>query len=131
MALPFGDDHLWTACERVKENEGCAGCDGVTVRHFAGSAHKRIPELRERVNAGVYRPLPLLKIIIEKHAKHRPVATLGARLGLGRVTCPSFASRSSARFSDHAPYTKGNFQFERTVTGWRARYPALNLRLKK
>ena len=26
-------------------------------------------------------------------------------------------------WANHAPYTKGNFQFERTVTGWRARYP--------
>src|SRR5438552_8631218 len=28
---------------------------------------------------------------------------------------------------DHAPYTKGNFQFERTVTGWRTRYAVLDL----
>jgi len=32
---------------------------------------------------------------------------------------------------NHAPYTKGNFQFERTVTGWRTRYPVLDLRLKR
>jgi hypothetical protein len=31
----------------------------------------------------------------------------------------------------HAPYTKGNFQFERTVKGWRTRYPVLDLRLKR
>src|SRR5205807_5502509 len=31
----------------------------------------------------------------------------------------------------HAPYTKGNFQFERTVAGWRTRYPLLDLRLKR
>jgi hypothetical protein len=31
----------------------------------------------------------------------------------------------------HSPYTKGNFQFERTVTGWRARYSVLDLRLKR
>lgn len=32
--------------------------------------------------------------------------------------------------SVHAPYIKGNFQFERTVTGWRTRYPLLDFRLK-
>jgi hypothetical protein len=32
---------------------------------------------------------------------------------------------------NHAPYTKGNFQFERTVTDWRARYAVLDLRLKR
>src|SRR5262245_20114497 len=36
----------------------------------------------------------------------------------------------AARRSGHAPYTKGNFQFERTVAGWRERYPLLDLRRK-
>jgi hypothetical protein len=31
---------------------------------------------------------------------------------------------------EHSPYAKGNFQFERVVTGWRAT-PILDLRLKK
>ena len=31
---------------------------------------------------------------------------------------------------DYAPYTKGNFQFERVVKGWR-NTPILDLRLKK
>ena len=30
----------------------------------------------------------------------------------------------------HAPYTKGNFEFERVVRGWRSSYPVLDLRLK-
>jgi hypothetical protein len=32
---------------------------------------------------------------------------------------------------DHAPYTKGNFEFERVVRGWRTSYPVLDLRLKR
>jgi hypothetical protein len=31
----------------------------------------------------------------------------------------------------HSPYTKGNFQLEQVVTGWRAKYSVLDLRLKK
>jgi hypothetical protein len=31
---------------------------------------------------------------------------------------------------NHAPYTKGNFQFERTVAGWRETYTLLDLRRK-
>jgi CRISP-associated protein Cas1 len=76
MALPFGDEHLWAAWERVQENEGCAGVDGVTVRQFADRAHKRLPELRERVNTGSYRPLPLLKILVEKRSGHSGTRTL-------------------------------------------------------
>ena len=33
--------------------------------------------------------------------------------------------------ADHSPYTKGNFQLEQMVTGWRAKYSVLDLRLKK
>jgi hypothetical protein len=33
--------------------------------------------------------------------------------------------------ANHAPYTKGNFQFERVITGWLTRFPMLDLRLKK
>jgi RNA-directed DNA polymerase len=38
--------------------------------------------------------------------------------------------RSSGR-RDHSPYTKGNFEFERVVTGWRGMYSVLDLRLKR
>jgi len=34
------------------------------------------------------------------------------------------------QWRDHAPYTKGNFQFERTVAEWRERYSLLDLRRK-
>jgi hypothetical protein len=30
----------------------------------------------------------------------------------------------------HSPYTKGNFQFERIITGWRAKYSVPDYRLK-
>jgi hypothetical protein len=33
--------------------------------------------------------------------------------------------------NQHSPYTKGNFQLEEVVTGWRAKYSVLDLRLKK
>src|SRR6202521_6248271 len=32
---------------------------------------------------------------------------------------------------NHSPYTKGNFEFERVVRGWRASRPVLDLRLKR
>jgi hypothetical protein len=33
--------------------------------------------------------------------------------------------------ADHTPYTKGNFEFERVVRGWRTSYAVLDLRLKR
>jgi hypothetical protein len=37
----------------------------------------------------------------------------------------------AAGSSGHAPYTKGNFEFERIVTGWRGIHTVLDLRLKR
>ena len=62
----------------------------------------------------------------------------GMRRGRNRRSRPEDAHdrgqgqrpRHPAGFSDHSPYAKGNFQFERVVTGWRAT-PVLDLRLKK
>jgi hypothetical protein len=34
------------------------------------------------------------------------------------------------KWDHHAAYTKGNFQFERTVAGWQERYTLLDLRRK-
>ncbi len=66
MPLPFGAEQLWEAWERVQENAGCAGCDGVTVQHFARNAAVRLSGLLERVLQGEYRPYPLLEIVAEK-----------------------------------------------------------------
>ena len=60
MPLPFTVEQLWEAWERVRENEGCAGADGVTVARFAERGHRLLPRLLERVNDGSYRPFPLL-----------------------------------------------------------------------
>jgi hypothetical protein len=34
-------------------------------------------------------------------------------------------------YRSHSPYTKGNFEFERVVRGWRSSVPVLDLRLKR
>ena len=62
----FPDALLWEAWERVQENEGCAGANGVTIAHFARSAARNIERLMERVEQGTYRTFPLLTIVVEK-----------------------------------------------------------------
>ncbi|MBS1874701.1 MAG: CRISPR-associated endonuclease Cas1 [Acidobacteria bacterium] len=64
--LPFGVEQLAEAQERVVENAGCAGADGVTVEMFARRSAKVLPELLDRVARGAYRPFPLLEIQVEK-----------------------------------------------------------------
>src|SRR5438045_4054173 len=65
-ALPFGEEELWKAWERVQENKGCAGADGVSVPQFAHRANRAIPALLHRAQSGAYRAFPLLKIVVEK-----------------------------------------------------------------
>ena len=65
-AVPLSVGDLWLAWERVQENAGCAGADGVTVAQFGHRAARAIPALLQRVAEERYRPYPLLKIVVEK-----------------------------------------------------------------
>jgi retron-type reverse transcriptase len=66
MAVVFRLEELERAWERVEDNGGCAGVDGVTVEDFARRAGKALDELLEELAEDAYRPLPLLKILVEK-----------------------------------------------------------------
>ena len=100
MPLPFTCEQLWDAWERVRENEGCAGCDGVTVAHFAQRAHRALPRLYERVNEGVYRPFPLLKIVVEKHPGSAATRTLLVPTVADRVLQTAVARHLSRSFEE-------------------------------
>jgi len=65
--LPLTPSDLFSAWERVQENAGCAGADGLTVLQFSRTAARRIPALFDRLANSAYRPWPLLKILVEKH----------------------------------------------------------------
>jgi len=59
-------EELLAAWERVQENDGCAGADGVTIQRFSSDAPARIERLLNLVANHQYRPFPLLQIIVEK-----------------------------------------------------------------
>jgi retron-type reverse transcriptase len=62
----FSIEELAEAWERVRDNHGCAGVDGITVDDFDKGEEGRLAELGKRVREGTYRPLPLMKIVVEK-----------------------------------------------------------------
>jgi len=66
MAADLSYDELHDAWLRVQENEGCAGVDGVTLDLFARRAEANLRGLSEALRNGSYRPLPLLRILVEK-----------------------------------------------------------------
>lgn len=93
-------EQLWDAWERVRENDGCAGADGVTVAQFAGRAHRALPRLLERANDGAYRPFPLLKIVIEKRPNSTATRTLLVPAVRDRVLQTAVARHLSRSFEE-------------------------------
>ncbi len=57
---------LHSAFERVKENGGCAGVDGVTVEKFDERIKRNIDALRNELLTSSYQPLPLMRILVDK-----------------------------------------------------------------
>jgi len=57
---------MFAAFERVRDNHGCAGVDCVTIEKFEGEVEKNLAELSHELATGSYRPLPLIKIIVDK-----------------------------------------------------------------
>ena len=52
--------------QRVKENRGCAGVDGITIDDFEMNLGKNLASLRNNILHKTYYPLPLLKILVDK-----------------------------------------------------------------
>jgi hypothetical protein len=67
---------MQSAWERVRENAGCPGVDGVTVEKYQRQAEAGLPELLGQALDGAYRPLPLRKLVVEKKAGSGKVRTL-------------------------------------------------------
>jgi CRISPR-associated protein Cas1 len=100
MPLPLTLPDLSAAWERVLENEGCAGADGVTIHDFSQRAHRRLPELLARVQEGRYRPYPLLKIVVEKHPGSSQTRTLLVPAVRDRVLQTAVARHLSRSFEE-------------------------------
>lgn len=57
---------LYAAFERVRENGGCCGADGVSLGRFAANLEEEIDRIQDRLLRRIYRPFPLLRIAIPK-----------------------------------------------------------------
>jgi group II intron reverse transcriptase/maturase len=67
---PYPGRHAWeglhAAWQRVRENRGCAGVDGVTIEDFTSGLPYELSRLHGELADGRYRPLPLLQILVDK-----------------------------------------------------------------
>jgi group II intron reverse transcriptase/maturase len=74
--------NLCSAFERVRENHGCRGADGMTVDHFAADLEREIDRLQDRLLRRCYRPFPLLELSVAKRSS-----------GLRRLCVPTVRDR--------------------------------------
>ncbi|MGH7446504.1 MAG: group II intron reverse transcriptase/maturase, partial [Longimicrobiales bacterium] len=71
----YRGDVLWEAWERVRAKKGAGGVDGITIRAMEEHDVERLlVELRDELQAGRYRPPPVLRRYIPKaDGKQRPL----------------------------------------------------------
>ena len=66
---------LSSAFLQVKENQGCAGGDRVTIEEFENDLSKNLSMLEDEISQKIYSPFPLLKILVDKgNGEARPLS---------------------------------------------------------
>jgi CRISPR-associated protein Cas1 len=91
---------LTRAWNRVRENDGCAGADGVTVQHFALQLDSEWAGLKQCVEHGQNRALPLLPIVITKRPGSTETRTLMVPSVRDRVLQTSIGFHLGTVFED-------------------------------
>jgi group II intron reverse transcriptase/maturase len=59
-------DNLLTGWRKVRDNQGCAGADGVSIEQFGHALKCNLTLLAAEISRRTYRPFPLLKILVDK-----------------------------------------------------------------
>lgn len=62
----FAERNLWTALQRVAENDGAPGVDHVTVTEFASQLPENLWQLSDALKDGTYRPQAIRRVQIPK-----------------------------------------------------------------
>jgi group II intron reverse transcriptase/maturase len=94
--------NLRRAFERVRENQGCRGADGMTVGQVAADLERELDRLQDRLLRRCYHPFPLLRIGVPKRSgglRHLAVPTVRDRIvqtAVDQVVRPVF----EAEFED-------------------------------
>jgi len=66
LADVLADTNLFEAWAKVRANQGCAGIDGETIEDFQRDLTRNFATLRNEVHYSTYRPMPLLRVEIDK-----------------------------------------------------------------
>jgi len=105
----FALANLWNAWLKVKENNGAAGIDRMTVKRFDEDAYARIEQLQADLRSKKYRPQPVRRVFIPKSGGgERPlgIPTVRDRIvqqALLQIMEPIFEAKFSSRSHGFRP----------------------------
>jgi RNA-directed DNA polymerase len=78
--MVFTLQNLQIAWNKVKENRGCAGADGITLEEFEHDLNGNLNALQIEIEAEKYTPLPVFRIYIDREdKKKRPIGIPAVR----------------------------------------------------
>jgi RNA-directed DNA polymerase len=105
----FALSNLWAAWLKVRENNGAAGIDRMTVKRFDEDAYARLERLQSDLRSKQYRPQPVRRVFIPKSGGgERPlgIPTVLDRIvqqALLQILEPIFEAKFSARSHGFRP----------------------------
>lgn len=62
----IAENNIWSAYEKVRKNKGVPGIDGMTVYELHMHLEEHMPEIRESILDGSYKPQPVKRVAIPK-----------------------------------------------------------------
>ncbi len=89
---------LRQACQRVFDNGGCRGSDGMTIEQFAKSSGHHLNDLRKSLKNQCYHPFPLLRFPVPKR---KPLESLTFPSGTTEAPSPL---KKSPNIENHPPF---------------------------
>src|SRR6185503_12947225 len=101
--------NLEAAWERVRENGGAAGVDGVSLKHFSRNLQERLAQIHTDLRHKTYRPQPVRRVYIPKSGGgKRPLGIPSIRdrivqQALLQVLSPIFEAKFCARSHGFRP----------------------------
>ena len=91
--------NLAEALRRVEQNAGAAGIDGMSTKELRPWLKDHWPEVRSALDAGIYRPQPVRRVMIPKPSGG--LRMLGVPAAVDRLICQAIAQVLTPVFDPH------------------------------
>ena len=111
LEMILGQANMWEAYERVSQNQGAPGVDGLTVDQLRPHLRRHWRKIRAAILEGTYRPLPVRRKEIPK--PDGGVRLLGIPAGVDRVIQQAIAQVRVHIWEPHFSESSFGFRPER------------------